>query len=88
MLSSKKGAAGILLGIVIGLIFLKGVVACLTKSLSILAQNAPSSAKTENPNNLVNFQQSLPLPYGILNLFRKFAHAVWFLDETHATLSQ
>jgi cation diffusion facilitator family transporter len=42
MFSSKKGAAGLFLGVVIGLILFKGVVAWLTNSLSVLAQAADS----------------------------------------------
>ena len=42
MFSSKKGAAGLLVGVVIGLILFKGAVAWLTGSLSVLAQAADS----------------------------------------------
>jgi cation diffusion facilitator family transporter len=42
MFSSKKGAAGLLLGVVIGLIVLKGIVSWLTESISVLAQTADS----------------------------------------------
>jgi cation diffusion facilitator family transporter len=42
MFSSKKGTAGLFLGVVIGLILLKGVVAWATDSLSVLAQAADS----------------------------------------------
>lgn len=42
MFSSKKGAAGLFLGVVIGLILFKGAVAWFTNSLSILAQAADS----------------------------------------------
>lgn len=42
MFSSKKGATGLFLGVVIGLILFKGTVAWVTNSLSVLAQAADS----------------------------------------------
>jgi cation diffusion facilitator family transporter len=42
MFSSKKGAAGLFVSVVIGLILFKGAVAWLTNSLSVLAQAADS----------------------------------------------
>ena len=42
MFSTKKGAAGLLLGVVIGLIIIKGIVSWITDSISVLAQAADS----------------------------------------------
>ena len=42
MFSTKKGAARLLLGVVIGLIIIKGIVSWITGSISVMAQAADS----------------------------------------------